>query len=75
MLILLLKEVDAVTQKKSYKKNIIKAFSSGGSKMIFTLLIKAITFYVGLTIIHIRWSIKLFHKICQRGKYGLLELF
>ena len=54
LLILLPMEVDAVTQEKSYKKNIIEALSSGSSKMILTLLTKVIIFYVGLITIYIK---------------------
>ena len=47
-------EVNAVAQKKSYKKNKVEAFGSGNGKTILTLLIKSITFYVELIIIYVR---------------------
>ena len=54
LLILLPTEVDAVTNQRCYKKNTVRAFGSGGDKMILTLLAKVIIFYMGLTTMHIR---------------------
>ena len=41
-------------QEKSYKKNMVKAFSFDSSKVIFILLTKVITFYMGFITIYIR---------------------
>ena len=53
-LILLSVKVDVVTQKKSYKKNMIGALGFNGSKIIFTLLTKVIKFHIRPTTIYIR---------------------
>ena len=54
LLILLQTEVDAVMQERCCKENMVGALSSGGSKMILTLLAKVIVFHVGLITIDVR---------------------
>ena len=51
---LLLAEVDAVLQKKVCKRNSIWFGSSTSGNVVFILLAKVITFYVGLTIVDVR---------------------
>ena len=53
-LVLLLTEVDAVTQERCCKENTIGALGPGGGKMILTLLTEVIAFHVGLTTIDVR---------------------
>lgn len=45
-LILLLVEIDLITEKQSYKKDIFIAYSNGYVKMIFILLTKVIRLYL-----------------------------
>ena len=54
LLILLSIEVDAVTQERCCKKNTVRAFGSGGGKVILTLLAEVIAFHVELTTIDVR---------------------
>ena len=54
LFVLLLTEIDSVTQEKYYKRNTIGAFGSSSGKVIFTLLAEVIIFHVGLTTIHVR---------------------
>ena len=54
LLVLLQMEVDVVTKERSCKKNMGGAFSSGGSKVILTLLTEVIIFYIRLIMIHVR---------------------
>lgn len=42
----LLLKVDTISKKKNYKKNVLKACSLNGFKMVFVLLAKIITFYI-----------------------------
>ena len=53
-LLLLSTEVDVVTQERCCKRNTVGALGSGGGKMIPTLLVKVITFHVGLITIDVR---------------------
>ena len=55
-LVLLLTEVDTVTQEKCCKRNTVGALGSSDGKMILTLLAEVITFYIRLTTIDVRWS-------------------
>ena len=55
-LVLLLTEVDAVTQEEYCKGNGVGAIGSGNGKVILTLLTEVIAFHVGLTIIDVRQS-------------------
>ena len=51
--ILLPSEVNTVIKKRCSKRYAIRAFSSSGSKMVFTLLTQVVAFHVGLTTIHV----------------------
>ena len=53
-LVLLPTEVDMVMHEKYCKKNMVEAFGSGSGKIILTLLVEVITFYMRLTMIDIR---------------------
>ena len=55
-LVLLPTEVDTVPKEGYCKRNAVGAFGSGGGKVILTLLTEVIAFYVGLTMIDVRWS-------------------
>ena len=52
-IILLPIEVNMAIQKKSCKKNMIRAFSPNNGKVILILLTKIVKFYVRLTIIYV----------------------
>ena len=53
-LILLPTKVDAVPKEGCCKGNAVGAFSSGGGKVILTLLTEVIAFHVGLTTIDVK---------------------
>ena len=53
-LVLLPTDVDAIMKEGCYKINTIRAFGSGGGKVIPTLLAEVIAFHVGLTTIDVR---------------------
>ena len=55
-LVLLPSEVDAVTQERCCKENMVGAFGSGVGKVILTLLTEVIAFHVGFITIHVRES-------------------
>lgn len=53
LLKLLLLEADPVREKRCNKKNLVSLLSSSGGKMVLKLLTKVITFYVGLSAVHV----------------------
>ena len=52
--VLLPTEVDAIMQEGCGKKNAVRAFGSGGSKVVFPLIAEVIAFHMGLTTIDVR---------------------
>ena len=47
-------EADLVLKEKHSKKNLVSVFNSSSGKVIFTLLTKVISFYMGLIALHVR---------------------
>ena len=56
---LLLAEVDLISKKRGYKRNLVWLGDFYNGKIVFTLLLKVITLYVGPTVVDIRnYSLK-----------------
>ncbi len=55
---LLLAEVDSVSEKRGRKRNSVGPGSSASGKMVFTLLVEVITFYVEPTAVDV-WGLGL----------------
>lgn len=53
LLVLLLTKADLVLKEGCSKKNPVKAFSFGSSKVILTLLTEVIAFYIGFSVIYV----------------------
>lgn len=51
---LLLAKTNLVPKKRYSKKNLVGVFGSGNAKVILTLLIKLVAFYIRLAIIHVQ---------------------
>lgn len=47
-------EINLISKKKGYKRNLVSANGSIGGKMVFTQLTKVVTFYIRLTMIDVR---------------------
>lgn len=54
MFIFLPAKINVVFQKRDYKRNLIRIFNSGDSKVVFTLLTKIVAVQMIFSIIHIR---------------------
>ena len=68
LFILLPAKVDIVLEKRHNKKILVKAFNSGGGKIVLKLLTAVVIFHVRFTIIHV-WGLG-FQKFCNNVTLG-----
>ncbi len=55
---LLLVEVDLISKKENCKQNLVWSGGSNGSKVVLTLLVKIVTFYIGPIAVNV-WDLAL----------------